>query len=195
MKISWDLPQKRKGIAGVIDGLIGPGATPAEKALQLYLPFGFGAIVLLAGLVLDFGWSVAQFVVIAVLAVDMMGGVITNATSTAKRWFFREGQGIKQHLGFVAMHVAQTALFGWAFMDLDLLWIGSVFVVLFGFSAAILTMPLYLQRPIASFLFVVAMFLSLYLFETPQEVQWFLPMLYYKILISHVLREEPYQPD
>ena len=195
MKISWELPQKRTGFGGVIDGLIGPGATSAEKALQLYVPFGFGAAVVLAGMVLDFGWSVAQFVVIAALAVDMMGGVITNATSTAKRWFFREGQGTKHHLGFVAMHVAQIALFGWAFMDLDLFWIGGVFGVLLGFSAAILTLPLYLQRPVASFLFVVAMFLSLYVFTTPLDVQWFLPMLYYKILISHILREEPYQPD
>ncbi|MBO6896056.1 MAG: hypothetical protein JJ868_01675 [Shimia sp.] len=195
MKISWELPQKRTGFGGVIDGLIGPGATSAEKALQLYLPFAFATAVVLAGGVFDFGWSVIQFVVIAALAVDMMGGVITNATSAAKRWYFREGQGNKQHLGFVAMHVAQIALFGWAFMDLNLLWIGGVFAVLFGFSAVIVTTPLYLQRPIASFLFVVAMFLSLYVFSTPLEVQWFLPMLYYKILISHVLREEPYQPD
>lgn len=194
MKISWDLPEKRTGFGGVIDGLIGPGATPAEKALQLYLPFGFGAAVVLAGVMLDFGWSVIQFVVITALAVDMMGGVITNATATAKRWFFREGQGTKHHLGFVAMHVAQIALFGWAFMGLNLLWIGGVFAVLFGFSTVILTTPLYLQRPVASFLFVVALFLSLYVFTTPLDVQWFLPMLYYKILISHILREEPYLP-
>ncbi len=36
MKIDWSVPQARAGFWGGIDKLIGPGATKAEKNLQLY---------------------------------------------------------------------------------------------------------------------------------------------------------------
>jgi hypothetical protein len=125
----------------------------------------------------------------------MLGGVLTNATSAAKRWFFREGEGFKQHMTFVALHLVQTALFGWAFLDFNLMWIIGVYGVLLGGSAVILKTPLYLQRPVAALIYVAALLLSLYVFETVAYLEWFLPVLFFKILVSHVLREEPYQPE
>ncbi|NQZ73824.1 MAG: hypothetical protein HRT60_12220 [Dinoroseobacter sp.] len=44
-------------------------------------------------------------------------------------------------------------------------------------------------------LYMVALLLSLYVFDTPAHLEWFLPILFYKLLISHLLREEPYQPE
>ncbi|WP_405107143.1 hypothetical protein L0Z65_09580 [Phaeobacter sp. BS52] len=48
MRIDWTLPGKRVGFWGFIDTLIGPGATKAEKNLQLYPPFIFAAAALLS---------------------------------------------------------------------------------------------------------------------------------------------------
>ncbi|MCP4819697.1 MAG: hypothetical protein GY883_10950 [Shimia sp.] len=195
MKIDWDIPAPRSGFGGIVDSFIGPGATKAEKAIQLYPPFLFAAGVVGVGLRAGFDWSVWQYVIIALLAVDMMGGVITNATSAAKRWYFRAGQGGKEHLTFVAIHFAQIAIFSWAFQGFDVLWVAGVYGFLMGASVIILKTPLYLQRPMAAALYVVAILLSLYVFQSPQHLEWFLPLLFFKILISHVLREEPYQPD
>lgn len=195
MKISWELPASRPGFWGSIDKLIGPGATKAEKNIQLYPPFLFAGGIVAFGLFSQLDWSVWQYVIIALLAVDMLGGVITNATSAAKRWYFREGEGFKQHMIFVGLHLLQTAAFSWAFLDLNLMWIAGVYGVLMVGSAIILKTPLYLQRPVAAALYIGTLFLSFYVFENPPYLEWFLPILFFKILVSHVLREEPYQPE
>ncbi|WP_052265122.1 hypothetical protein [Ruegeria sp. ANG-R] len=44
-------------------------------------------------------------------------------------------------------------------------------------------------------LFGVALLMSLYVFGASEHLECFLPILFFKILISHVLREEPYQPE
>lgn len=195
MKISWELPAFRRGIWGSIDRLIGPGATKAEKNIQLYPPFLFAAGVVAFGLYTQVEWSIWQYVIIALLALDMFGGVITNATSAAKRWFFREGEGFKQHMTFVALHLLQTAAFSWAFLDFNLMWIAGVYGILLVGSIIVLKTSLYLQRPVAMMIYIATLFLSLYVFETVPYLEWFLPVLFFKILVSHVLREEPYQPE
>ena len=195
MHISWDLPAFRPGFWGIIDKFIGPGATTAEKNIQLFLPFLFSAGVVAVGLYSEFNWSGVQYVIIALLAGDMVGGVVTNATSAAKRWFFREGEGFWEHITFVAIHLFQIAIFSWAFQGFDPIWIAGVYGLLVTSSVIILISPLYLQRPVAASLYMVALILSLYVFDTPAHLEWFLPILFYKLLISHLLREEPYQPE
>lgn len=195
MKINWELPAFRPGIWGAIDKFIGPGATKAEKNIQLYPPFLFAAGVVAVGLHAGIEWSIWQYVLIALLAVDMAGGAITNATSAAKRWFFRDGQGFRQHISFIAIHLTQIAIFSWAFLGFDIWWIVGVYGMLMLSSAVILNAPLYLRRPVAAALYLVALLLSFHVFENPPYLEWFLPFLFFKILVSHALREEPYQPE
>ncbi len=47
MRIDWNLPSFRAGFLGGLDKIIGPGATSAEKNLQLYIPFIAGALIAL----------------------------------------------------------------------------------------------------------------------------------------------------
>lgn len=195
MHISWDLPAFRPGFWGVIDKFIGPGATRAEKNIQLFLPFLSSAGVVAVGFYSEFDWSVVQYVIIALLAGDMVGGVVTNATSAAKRWVFREGEGFREHITFVAIHLVQIVIFSWVFQGLDLIWIAGVYGLLMTSSVIILKAPLYMQRPVAASLYMVALLSSLYIFDAPAHLEWFLPILFYKLLISHLLREEPYQPE
>jgi len=195
VKINWELPEFRPGIWGAIDRLIGPGATKSEKNIQLYPPFLFASGVVAVGLNAGNDWSILQYVLIALLAVDMVGGAITNATSAAKRWFFREGEGFWQHISFIAIHLAQIVIFSWAFLGFDIWWIVGVYGMLMLSSVIILNTPLYLRRPVAATLYMVALLLSFYVFDSPPYLEWFLPFLFLKILVSHALREEPYQPE
>ena len=195
MHISWDLPAFRPGFWGVIDKFIGPGATRAEKNIQLFLPFLSSAGVVAVGFYSEFDWSVVQYLIIALLAGDMVGGVVTNATSAAKRWVFREGEGFREHITFVAIHLVQIVIFSWVFQGLDLIWIAGVYGLLMTSSVIILKAPLYMQRPVAASLYMVALLSSLSIFDAPAHLEWFLPILFYKLLISHLLREEPYQPE
>jgi hypothetical protein len=189
--IDWQHPPPENAL----DRFIGPGATRAEVVLQLLptvlIALAFTVYAAQAG----WGWSLWQHLLAAVLVLDMVGGVVTNATSAAKRWYHRPGQGFAAHMGFVALHVVQPALVvvffdpgNWAFVAAGF---GFVFVA----ALLVLRAPLYLQRPLAGLLLVLGIFLAMYGVQAPPGFEWFLPVYYAKLLCSHLLREEPYRPS
>ena len=194
-RIDWELPPLRDGWRGQIDKFIGPGATKAEINLQLYLPIIAIAIVVGIGLYYNFSWTVGQYLVASFLALDMVGGITTNLTSTAKRWNFREGNGFKEHMSFIAIHAFQLFLASYFFLDFDILWIAVVYGFLLLSCAFILKCPLYLQRPVSGVVFMLSLLLSIYVFKSPEYLEWFLPLFFYKLQVSHAVREEPYRPD
>lgn len=189
--IHWRHPAPR----GAMDRLVGPGATPAELAIQfipaLLAAVGLPSIALIKG----WDWSMLQCVVAGLLVLDLVGGVITNATSAAKRWFHREGQGFDAHMGFVMAHLAQPVIvmlffdrWNWSFV------LGAYGYVVIS-ATIILKTPLYLQRPIASLLTVSGIAMAPYVLPLPPHFEWFLPLYFMKLLLSHLLREEPYRPE
>lgn len=194
MKISWTPPIPRSGIKGAIDKFIGPGTTNGEYWLQ------FAAIVVgtlaapgvAAWKGLD--WSTWQFIVAGLLSFDLFGGVVTNATSAAKRWYHRPEQGWKAHMVFVALHL-HPFLVAWLFLDGN--W--TFGIVGYGYlmmaALLILWMPLYLKRPFAMLLYLFGVFISLYTLPTVPGMEWFLPIFYLKLLVSHLLKEAPFQPE
>ena len=194
MKIDWHYPETRKGLAGIFDQFIGPGATPEEILLQLGMPLIAMVTAPIYATTLSNEWTPIQYVVCAFLAFDIAGGVITNSTSSAKRWYHRQGQTASTHLGFVALHLLHLLLVSWVFLSLDFLWVFAAGGYLLLAAIFILRVPQYLQRPIALLLYSVAILLSLYGLEAPLGLEWFLPLFYLKLLVSHLVREEPYRP-
>ena len=191
---NWKYPQPRKGLWGALDRFIGPGATTAEVWLQI-VPSVLAAIMAPAyALLNNLGWDATQLVVAGLFAFDMAGGIITNATSTAKRWYHREGQGFRQHFTFVAAHVIHLFVVSWLFLSFDWGFFGITTSYLLIASVLILRSPQYLQRPIAFLLYAIALLMSIYLLEPIVGLEWFLPFFYLKLLVSHLLREEPYRP-
>jgi len=94
--INWNPPEPRRGLAGSWDRFVGPGATSAEEWLKL-----LGGLLLTGALVMGYlsqrellNWSVAQTGIALLLALDLTGGIITNATGAAKRWYHRLNGGI-----------------------------------------------------------------------------------------------------
>ena len=194
VNINWRYPPPRPGLRGALDRFIGPGATLAEIWLQL-VPSVLAAIGAPAYAVWQgAGWSTAQLLVAGLLAFDMTGGVITNATSAAKRWYHREGQGLREHLVFTAVHALHLFLVAWLFRAGDWGFFGVTTAYLLATSVIILKTPLYLQRPVAYLLYAVALLLSMYGLTPTIGLEWFLPFFYLKLLVSHLLREEPYRP-
>ena len=154
------------------------------------------SVVLVAhGLYAQYDWTPLQYVVATLLLADMVGGIATNATSTAKRWYFREGQGFLSHMGFVALHIIQISIASYFFLGLDLVWIAVAFGYLMVSCAVIQVAPLYLQRPIAMLFCAASMVLSIQVLKSPQHLEWFLPLFFIKLQVCHLLREEPYRPD
>jgi hypothetical protein len=55
--------------------------------------------------------------------------------------------------------------------------------------------PLYLQRPIAMMSVVGAVFLNEVAFPTVPGMAWFVPVFFVKLLICHLLKEAPVEPQ
>ncbi len=175
-RISWEPPETRGGVAGALDRLIGPGATPAELWLVLLCAVLTALILPIHAVVYeDAAWGAVQVLLAGLLAFDLAGGVTANATSSAKRWYHRSGQGLAQHLGFVLIHGVQIFLVAWLFRSMDWPFFAAVYGYLIAASVVILASPLYLQRPVAMSL----------LWGT---------LLLLKLLVSHLLKEAPYRP-
>ncbi len=186
--IDWNYPEPRNGF----DKFFGPGATKAELIVQFTLAGLFAVGVVSYAFFAKLGWTWWQYLVGFLIAADIAGGITTNATSSAKRWYHREGQTFKQHFGFVLLHLLQIVIISWVFMGFNLRYI----LISYGFlvigALVILLTKHYLQRMVALFIAALGIVLAFYVLDAPPGVEWFAPMLFIKILVSHLLKEEPY---
>lgn len=187
-------PSPRDGLLGLTDQFIGPGATRNELLIQL-LPLLPAAIPCYLH-ARNSGLDVAHAVGAALLAVDLLGGVATNSTSAAKRWYHREGQSRLHHMSFVIAHAAHITIIAWLYRDHDLRWFIVVFSYLLVAAAIIVECPRYLQRSCAHILFAVAISIDATqaLFPITKGVEWFIPVFYLKLLVAHLLDETPFPP-
>lgn len=187
-------PVPRSGWLGQLDRLIGPGVTPAELGLQLVPSVGAAIAAPLYASTLSMDWSPWQLGLIGILGFDLAGGVLTNATAAAKRWYHRPGQGWRQHMTFVTGHLFHIGLVALLFRGGDARFFVGVAGYLLLAAGLILRSPLYLQRLIALGLYSLALLGNLYLFAPTPGLEWFLPLFFLKLLISHLLNERPHQP-
>jgi len=188
----WEYPEPRKGLGGLWDNFFGPGATTLEVLITLISSLVALIALLYYAYVKDLGWSVIQNIVAGVLVFDLAGGVVWNATTTAKRWFHRKEQTPLKHIGFVAVHIVQIFLFSFFFRGLDIVYIIVAYVYLLVSSFAVVFSPVRIQRALALILVMGAFVLSTYVFSLTPGFEWFLPALFTKLLISHLTYEEPY---
>ena len=114
-QIKWHPPELRRGLARYWDKFVGPGAKRSELWIQFVPVVLAGLAVPLYASIKGLGWTVPQFIIATLLTMDMVGGAITNATNTAKRWYHREGQGFQQHFLFISIHATQLLLVAWFF--------------------------------------------------------------------------------
>ncbi len=195
MNANWETPPPRSGIAGALDKFVGPGATKAELALQ----FGIAALAGIAAPVyatlVTKSWSWVQYAACSLLALDIAGGVVTNATSSAKRWYHRAGRNFLHHFGFVSLHLFHLLIVSALYLEFNIVWIMVAGGYMLCSTLLILAVPLYLQRPVAVTAYSGAVLICSYVLTQPEGVEWFLPLFYLKLLVSHLLKEEPYRPQ
>ncbi|MBU0552446.1 hypothetical protein KKF91_05940 [Myxococcota bacterium] len=191
-QIRWSPPEPRPGLAGAWDRFVGPGATPAEQGLALGFALLAGLGVCVYAWRAGLGWTPGQHALAGLLAFDLTGGVLTNATSSAKRWYHRPSETRRKHLGFIAVHAAQILLVAWGFRGMDWAYLGGVFGLLMLSAVLIVLTPLYLQRSVALLFACVGLLASLYVFSPTPGLEWFIPVLFIKLLVSHLLFEAPF---
>jgi hypothetical protein len=187
-------PAPRSGWKGQLDRLIGPEATPAELILPLVPSVGAAITAPLYASTLSIDWNPLQLGLIAILGFDLVGGVLTNATAAAKRWYHRPGQSWQQHMTFVCVHLFHIGLVALLLRGGGGLFFAGVASYLLLAAGLILVSPLYLQRPVALGLYGLALLGDRYLFVLTPGLEWFLPLFFLKLLVSHLLKETVYRP-
>ena len=93
--IDWNYPQPRSGFSGAMDKFIGPGATRPEIIIGMGASILAPLAVVIYAYLVQLGWDAVQYVIAGLLASDIVGGIAVDTTSSAKRWYHREGQGTR----------------------------------------------------------------------------------------------------
>lgn len=192
LRIDWTIPATPSGWEGGLERFMGPGKSRVEFAVELW-----GGVVTagLLGLLIwrapeREAWSWLQTVVVVLVGFDLVGGVLTNATNAAKRWYHRDASS-RGRLAFVASHLLHLLAVGflvlgqdwrWSLINAGLLFVGAVLVE---------RIPAEGKRPVAMAAFMVALVVNLSLFPLPPSLAWIPPLFFLKLLVGHLVPEAP----
>ncbi|GAB3209460.1 hypothetical protein ACQEU5_21000 [Marinactinospora thermotolerans] len=169
------------------DRLVGPGATGAEYLLCAFAVAAGTLFALVAGI--RAGLPAIPLAVTALLAVDLYGGAVANATRAAKRHWHRPGRTARHHLAFVAAHLHPFVL-AWAVPGVGWATATLVYGMIVAGALAVLIAPPALRRPVAFAAAVLVPVAVAALAPPPAELAWFAPVLAVKLLPGHLLAEE-----
>jgi len=138
---NWDYPTPRSVLHGAWDKFVGPGATKAENTLTLLSAVAAAMSLTVYQYVAELDWSLAQQLLAIFISFDVVGGVAANSTSSAKRWYHRNGQTRKHHMSFVASHILHILLVAWGFVGLSIHFIAMTYGALLVSAAIVLVAP------------------------------------------------------
>lgn len=195
--IAWAVPAGARA-----DWLMGAGATRAERAvIWAGSLVGVGVVAVMGVRGDPGGWAWWQYVLAALLALDLFGGAVSNAANSTKRQYYGPdfaqaggiGRIVRAPVVFTSLHVYPfliVALFpggSWA-------WAATMYgIAVAGAVIVDRLVPRYLQRPVAMLVFILALLVPLFL-HAPPGWAWF-PVVYLaKLVLAHAVREEPYRP-
>ncbi|MFE3451722.1 hypothetical protein ACFXJ8_22640 [Nonomuraea sp. NPDC059194] len=166
--------------------LIAPGATRGEAVLSFGTAFAGGALSV--ALALTAALPAPAVAVIAVIAFDLYGGAVVNATHAAKLRFHRRGRTARHHVGFVAVHV-QPFVLAWAVPGFTWTAAAVIYASALAAALAVTAAPLPLRRPAAFAATALALVWTTAV-AVPGALAWFAPVLLIKLLLGHLLPEE-----
>ncbi|MGW6918735.1 hypothetical protein ACWGB8_33685 [Kitasatospora sp. NPDC054939] len=193
LEVDWAIPPSGAGLGGRLERFMGPGKSRAESAAE-FAGAAVCVLLLVAGIAASGAyrdWSGWQLVVVAVAGLDLVGGVLTNATNAAKRWYHREAPGVRRaRLLFVGAHVVHLAAFGLVVLD-DPVWLLGNGALLAAGAAAVEFAPVELKRVTAMTAYAAAVLVGLFWLEVPTALAWFGPLFFLKLLVCHLVPEAP----
>ncbi|TQV79079.1 hypothetical protein [Denitrobaculum tricleocarpae] len=187
MTSSAALPAPRSGLLGSWDRLVGPGM-PRDENLLVIGSGIFGAVFAAWALAAQ-GASIWLIILGMIIALDVIGGAVCNVTETTKRWYHRPGMPIAQQASFVALHVLHISIVAWAFRGegFDVPYALTLSACLLIAMASVLATPRRLKLPVAIIFYLVAIGLVLCWLGATPGLEWFVPVLFTKLMIGHLV--------
>lgn len=194
-EVDWAAPDARG------DALLGAGATRAEKMLTYGVGVAGAAIIVFAAWIHRADWNVVQYILAAIIAMDVVGGVVANGLNAAKRDHFGPPSATEQSIGgrlvrrpvlFTALHI-HPVIVGVVYPPHQWWWGVLWYIAILAGTALVRAVPLYLERPAGLGFCALATMVAV---STPSPEMWgWLPvMLSLKLVLAHAVQEEPYRP-
>jgi hypothetical protein len=191
--IEWDY-------APPLDLTVGPGATRAEQILAYSAGLLLPAFSLFAALTGRYEWSWWQYLLAGLIGADIGAGAVANALNSCKRFYhtYRADEPAsvrfaKRKLAFTALHI-YPLLAGLLFGETNGLYAFGWYGLLLASAWIVTCAPLYLKRPAAVWIVITAVLLNLYVIPGVPGFEWLVPLLFIKIILGHLVQEEPYRP-
>ncbi|MEM1150405.1 MAG: hypothetical protein AAGI03_07585 [Pseudomonadota bacterium] len=185
---------------GRTDGLVGTGATSAERLM------GYGTALVLTAVIVGAdmmrGSPVAatwwQIGILAFFAYDIAGGAVANMLNSCKRLYHSprkptEGAllgALKDARVFTGIHVHPiiiAATLGGSVAN-SVIWYLALQVAVW----LTLATPLYLRRAAATALVMVAILVHQIWLPLGMGLEWVIPALFIKMVLGHAVQEETY---
>lgn len=178
---------------------IGPARTifgpPRSRGETIICTVGSALVIaLLTGYIVCVGgwqgWSVPQVGVLALVIFDLIFGMFTISTTTAKRWYHRAGvDAHRLRAGFVLGHLPYL-LVGAALFHTGWWWAAVNAGMLLGAALLVDTTPRDLKRIVALALTLTAALVNLIWLPLPAALAWLPVLLFVKILMCFLLPEQ-----
>jgi len=180
------MPQPRKGPAGWWDRLVGPGMTVGETLLVL--GSGVAGAVYAAATLGAAHAAVWKIALAALIAFDVIGGAVCNATATTRAWYGRQGYRRLSRFGFAAAHLAYVALVAWVFRGpaFDLAYLEIAGGALAGSAVIVAVASPRLRHPVAFAAWLASVFAVAGTVGLTAHLEWFFPVLMLKLVIGHL---------
>lgn len=192
--VDWNIPQTPAGRRGTLERFMGPGKTREESLVEMV-----GGVVAFAAILwLAWGdeqvqaWTALQIVLGIVLALDLVGGVLTNATNSAKRWYHRPGSGRRRaRMLFISAHILHLVVVAFVLLPDDTTWFATHLALLAFGTLVIELAALEVKRPLAACAVLVAVVVGQAV--APLEgILVLVPVVFYmKLLMGHLVPEAP----
>lgn len=191
--IDWNCTGKFNFTAGY-------NPTKAESTIANYAAF-LAPVILYFVMWNKLDWSLVQLVVASALALDMVGGVLTNSLGSMKR-YLHTTQSLE--LSWLAKLVGGKFLFPAIHFQIfavplcfDVTWSYALFWYGFMMISIVFIhmLPQYIHRSIALLIVILSIMLSQIAFVGPAGLEWLASIYIIKLVLSHAVREEPYRPE
>lgn len=180
----------RSGLLGAWDRLVGPDATTLEN-LGLVGGAVMGAYLgATGGGNCGRSWGPLRRATAALVGADLYGGVWTNATPTARRWYHGRGQGACDVAAFAVVHL-HPFLVSALYRERDWRFAWGNYAYLLAATAAIASTPAAYRLAVALALYLGAVWANLHAWEPTPGMEWFAPAFFLKLLVSHAAGEVP----
>lgn len=187
----WNIEGATSGIVAFMRNFSGNRRTLLERRAALVVMAAAPALALAALLVEGRALATWQIVALMVLAVDLGGGVFVNATAAAKRWYHRASARDWHHLAFVLLHI-HPLLVAWAIPESGWMWAAYLYAATVTSTVIVLACPHYLRRPVALTAAAFVLAAAPLVASTSLLLAWIAPFYVVKLLVAHIVHEEPY---